>query len=55
MADRLGAVEEVLKKFDELEGVMKTHLGKVDPPLIVDLVLCQKKRRRIQYTLLRSS
>ena len=44
MADRLSAVEEVLKKFDELEDVIKTHLGKVDPPLIVDLILRQKKR-----------
>ena len=46
MADRLGAVEEVLKKFDELEGVMKTHLGKVDAPLIVDLILRQKKEKK---------
>jgi hypothetical protein len=46
MADRLSAVEEVLKKFDELEGVMKTHLGKVDPPLIVDLILRQKKEKK---------
>src|SRR5919106_4256884 len=45
MADRLSAVEEVLKKFDELEGVMKTHLGKVDAPLIVDLILRQKKEK----------
>ena len=46
MADRLSAVEEVLKKFDELEDVMKTHLGKVDPPLIVDLILRQKKEKK---------
>ncbi len=46
MADRLSAVEEVLKKFDELEGVMKTHLGKVDAPLIVDLILRQKKEKK---------
>jgi hypothetical protein len=39
----LSAAEEVLKKFDELEGAMKTHLGKVDAPLIVDLILRQKK------------
>jgi hypothetical protein len=45
MADRLSAVEEVLKKFDELEDVIKTHLGKVDPPLIVDLILRQKKEK----------
>ena len=53
----MSAAEEVLKKFDELEGAMKRHLGKVDAPLIVDLILRQKKRRRriIQYTLLRSS
>ena len=46
MADRLSAVEEVLKKFDELEDVMKIHLGKVDPPLIVDLILRQKKEKK---------
>ena len=46
MADRLSAVEEVLKKFDELEDVMKTHLGKVDAPLIVDLILRQKKEKK---------
>lgn len=39
----MSAAEEVLKKFDELEGAMKTHLGKVDAPLIVDLILRQKK------------
>ncbi len=43
----MSAVEEVLKKFDEPEGAMKTHLGKVDAPLIVDLVLCQKKEKNI--------
>lgn len=46
MADRLSALEEVLKKFDELEDVIKTHLGKVDPPLIVDLILRQKKEKK---------
>lgn len=35
-------VDEVLKKFDELETAMKTHLGKVDPRLIVDMILRQK-------------
>ena len=39
----MSAAEEVLKKFDELEGAMKIHLGKVDAPLIVDLILRQKK------------
>ena len=38
-------VEEVIKKFDEFENAMKTHLGKVDPPLIVDLILRQKKEK----------
>jgi hypothetical protein len=53
----MSQVDEVLKRFDEFETSMKTHLGKVDPTLIVDLLLRQKKEKttRIQYTLLRSS
>jgi phosphotransacetylase len=31
---------------------MKTHLGRVDPPPILDLILFKKKKKRIiQYTL----
>jgi len=42
--NRLSAVEEVLKKFDKFDdATMKTYLGKVDPPLIVDLILRQKR------------
>jgi len=41
----LSVAEEVLKKFDELEGAMKRHFGKVDAPLIVDLILRQKKEK----------
>jgi hypothetical protein len=37
---------EVLKKFDELEVAMKTHLSKVDPPLVVDLILRQKRDKK---------
>jgi hypothetical protein len=37
---------EVLKKFDELEVAMKTHLSKVDPPLVVDLILRQKRAKK---------
>ena len=29
---------EVLTKFGELEDAMKTHFGKVDPRLIVDMI-----------------
>jgi hypothetical protein len=29
---------EVLSKFGELEDAMKTHFGKVDPRLIVDMI-----------------
>lgn len=47
---KLSAVSEVLKKFDELENAMRTHLGKVDPPLIVDLIY-YGGRRRILYIL----
>jgi hypothetical protein len=53
----MSQVGEILKKFDEFETSMKTHLGKVDPALIVDLLLRQKKEKttRIQYTRLRFS
>jgi len=47
----LSGVSEVLKKFDELENAMRTHLGKVDPPLIVDLILRQRKEKDPIYTL----
>ena len=29
---------EVLSKFGELEDVLNTHFGKVDPLLIVDMI-----------------
>jgi hypothetical protein len=35
----LSEVGEVLEKFDELESAMGTRLAKVDPQLIVDLIL----------------
>jgi hypothetical protein len=41
----LSQVGEVLKKFNEFEDSMRTHLGKVDPLLIVDLLLRQKKEK----------
>jgi hypothetical protein len=41
----LSQVDEVLKKFNEFEDSMRTHLGKVDPLLIVDLLLRQKKEK----------
>ena len=41
----MSQVHEVVKKFDELENSIKTHLGKVDPILIVDLILRQKKEK----------
>jgi hypothetical protein len=49
----MSQVNEVLKKFDEFESSMKMHLGKVDPPLIVDLLLRQKeeKNKNPIYTL----
>jgi hypothetical protein len=37
---------ELLKKFDELEEAMKAYLNKVDPPLVVDLILRQKRERK---------
>jgi hypothetical protein len=47
----LSAVSEVLKKFDELENAMRIYLGNVDPPLIVDLILRQRKEKDPIYTL----
>jgi hypothetical protein len=49
----MSQVNEILQKFDELETSMKTHLGKVDPVLIVDLLLRQKKEKNKEpiYTL----
>jgi len=41
----LSQVHEVVKKFDDLENPIRTHLGKVDPLLIVDLILRQKKEK----------
>jgi hypothetical protein len=38
----LSEVGEVLEKFDELESAMGTRLAKVDPLLIVDLILLFK-------------
>jgi hypothetical protein len=45
------AVSEVLQRFDELENAMSTNLGKIDPPLIVDMILRQKKQKDPLYTL----
>jgi hypothetical protein len=39
----MSQINEILQKFDELEKSIKTHLGKVDPVLIVDLLLRQRK------------
>ncbi len=47
----MSAVSEVLKKFDELENAMRINLGKVDPSLIVDLILRQRKEKNPIYTL----
>ena len=46
---------EVIKKFDELEEAMKAYLSKVDPPLIVDFILRQKREKKIPFIHLRSS
>ena len=49
----MSQVQEVEKKFDELEDSFRRHLGKVDPLLIVDLILRQKKEKNKKpiYTL----
>jgi hypothetical protein len=46
-----GGADEVLKKFDELVTSMRTHFGKVDQRLIVDLILRQKNEKDPIYTL----
>jgi hypothetical protein len=38
----LSEVGEVLEKFDELESAMGTRFAKIDPLLIVDLILLLK-------------
>lgn len=50
---KLSDIDEVLKKFDEFESSMSTHLEKVDPSLIVDMILRQKKDKNMNplYTL----
>jgi len=47
----LSVESEILKKFDELENAMKTHLRKVDPLLIIDLILREKQEKNPIYTL----
>ena len=44
----MSQANEILQKFDEFETSMKTHLGKVDPVLIVDFLLRQKKGKKHQ-------
>ena len=49
----LSGVDEIIRKFDDLESSMNMHLGKVDKPLIVDIILRQKseKTNNLLYTL----
>lgn len=49
----MSAANEVLRKFEELENSLNTHFPKVDPILVVDLILRQKKdnKRNPIYTL----
>jgi hypothetical protein len=47
----LSVESEILRKFDELETMMKRHLGKVDRSLIMDLILRQKEEKNPIYTL----
>ena len=37
---------EVLSKFGELEDAMKTHFGKVDPRLIVDMIFRHRSGKK---------
>jgi hypothetical protein len=48
----LSGADEVLKKFNELENTMKTHFGKVDPQLVIDLMLYMgREKKNPIYTL----
>jgi hypothetical protein len=49
----LSAANEVLRIFEELENSLNTHFPKVDPILVVDPILRQKKdnKRNPIYTL----
>lgn len=42
----MSGTNEVLSKFGELEGTMRTHVGKVDPLLIIDLILRQRRDKK---------
>jgi hypothetical protein len=42
----LSGADEVLKKFNELENTMKTHFGKVDPQLVIDLMLYMRREKK---------
>ncbi|HKG88234.1 MAG TPA: hypothetical protein VKA95_07895 [Nitrososphaeraceae archaeon] len=46
-------VNEVIEKFEELEKAIKTHLEKVDPRLIVDLIF-RMRRKKESYIYCRS-
>lgn len=39
----MSVADGIVRKFDELENEVKTNLGKVDPRLVIDLLLRQKK------------
>jgi hypothetical protein len=45
----MSQVNDILQKFEEFETSMKTHLAKVDPRLIVDLLLRQKTEPNNKY------
>jgi hypothetical protein len=45
---------QIVKKLDEVENAMKTHLGMVDSLLIIDLIILQKNNKEWEnpiYTL----
>jgi hypothetical protein len=43
---------EVLSRFGELEEAIKTHYGKVDPRLLVDMIFRQRGSKKYPiYTL----
>jgi hypothetical protein len=47
----LSEVGEVLEKFDELESAMGTRFAKIDPLLIVDLILLKLEQSNIHVVI----
>ena len=51
MSDQENGVEEVVKEFTEADNAIKTVFSKVDPLLVVRLIIDEKANRENIYTL----